>query len=109
MSIRCSKPAGPGLSSGTGRFNVLINITGGRNSSEDRKGCWREGNRGDRVPQEQRSVTVEEFRLKHVGRNVPPPPLLSPHEEVQEELEEEEDEEGREVTWVKGEVGPSPV
>lgn len=29
VSIRCSKPAGPRLSSGTGRFNVLINVMGG--------------------------------------------------------------------------------
>lgn len=79
---------------------------GERNSSEDRKGCWREGNQGDRVPQEQRNVTVEESRLKHAGRNVPPPPLPSPNVEAWEEMGEEEEEEGGELTWVKVEVGP---
>jgi len=29
MSRRCCKPVSPRLSSGTGRFNVLINVTGG--------------------------------------------------------------------------------
>ena len=48
---------------------------------------------------------MEEFRLKHEGRNVPLPPLLSPNAEAWEEVEEE----GGDVTWVKVEVGPSPV
>ena len=54
---------------------------------------------------------MEEFRLKHAGRNVPPPPLLSPNAEAwkEEMKEEEEEEEGRKVTWVKVEVGASPV
>lgn len=54
---------------------------------------------------------MEEFRLKHMGRNVPPPPLLSPNVEAweEEEMKEEEEEEGGMVTWVKVKVEPSPV
>lgn len=41
-----------------------------------------------------------------MGRNVPPPPLLSLSVETWEEMEEEED--GK-VTWVKVEVGANPM
>lgn len=42
---------------------------------------------------------MEEFRLKHAGRNVP---LPSPNADAwKEEMKEEEEEEDRRVTWVK--------
>lgn len=50
---------------------------------------------------------MEEFRLKQAGRNVPPPPLLSPSAEPWEE--EQEEEESGKVTWENVKVGPSPV
>lgn len=45
---------------------------------------------------------MEEFRLKHEGRNVPSPPLPSPNADAwTEEMKEEEEGEVRRVTWVK--------